>query len=72
VNQDDPFHRHIFFGDDKGSTGSAITFFEWPDLPAGKIGLGSPHHLSYNVTTFEYLPNWKVWLVAQGVSVAGP
>lgn len=72
VNQDDIFHRHVFYADDKGTTGSAITFFEWPDLPRGEIGLGSPHHLAYNVKNLDALPKWKSWLVSQKVSVSGP
>jgi glyoxalase family protein len=72
VNQDDPFHRHLFYADDKGTTGTAITFFEWPDLPRGHVGLGSPHHLSYSVASVDALPKWAVWLRVNGVSVAGP
>jgi glyoxalase family protein len=72
VNQDDIFHRHIFFADEKGTTGSAITFFEWPDLPRGLIGRGSPHHLAYSVKNIDALPKWKAWLVSHGTSVSGP
>src|ERR1700756_1135993 len=66
VNQDDPFHRHLFYADDKGTPGRAIPFFEWPGLPAGSVGLGSPHHLSYQVSGTEALPEWKSWLSSQG------
>ncbi len=72
VNQDDIYHRHLFYADEKGTTGSAITFFEWPDLPRGRIGLGSPHHLSYSTQTVDALPKWISWLSAKGVSVIGP
>lgn len=72
VNQDDVYHRHLFYADEKGTTGSAITFFEWPELPNGLIGLGSPHHLAYSVSKYEAIPKWKAWLGAQGVSVNGP
>jgi glyoxalase family protein len=72
VNQDDIHHRHLFYADEKGTTGSAITFFEWPHLPPGKIGLGSPHHLSYTTSSFDALPEWKSWLDQNGVSVEGP
>ena len=72
VNQDDPFHRHLFYADEKGTTGTAITFFEWPELPRGYVGLGSPHHLSYSVKGVDSLPRWAAWLRAKGVSVAGP
>jgi len=72
VNQDDIFHRHLFYANDKAETGSAITFFEWPGLPKGAPGLTSPHHLSYAVAALEELPKWRAWLLSHGVSVAGP
>ena len=72
VNQDDIFHRHLFYANDKAETGSAITFFEWPGLPNGVPGLTSPHHLSYAVAVLEVLPKWRAWLLSHGVSVNGP
>jgi glyoxalase family protein len=72
VNQDDIFHRHLFYANERAETGSAITFFEWPDLPKGNIGLTSPHHLSYAVTNLEALPKWRGWLLSHGVSTVGP
>jgi glyoxalase family protein len=72
VNQDDVFHRHLFYADQKGTTGSAITFFEWPELPQGSTGLGSPHHLSYRVPRVDSLPSWVAWLRAAGAKVVGP
>jgi len=72
VNQDDPFHRHLFYADENGTTGTAITFFEWPELPHGQVGLGSPHHLSYSVRGVESLPKWVLWLKEKGVNVVGP
>jgi glyoxalase family protein len=72
VNQDDIFHRHLFYANERGTTGSAITFFEWPDLPQGTVGLSSPHHLAYTVPTLEALPKWRAWLLSHGVSVIGP
>lgn len=72
VNQDDVFHRHLFYADEKGTTGSAITFFEWPELPRGQVGLGSPHHLAYTAPSIDSLEKWKAWLKSNGVSVAGP
>jgi glyoxalase family protein len=72
VNQDDVLHRHLFYADEKGTTGSAITFFEWPDLPQGTAGLGSPHHLSYRVPRLDALPAWVSWLRAAGAHVVGP
>jgi glyoxalase family protein len=70
VNQDDIFHRHLFYGDEQGTTGSVITFFEWPGLPQGTVGLFSPHHLSYRVDRVEALPKWRAWLKRNGVPVS--
>jgi glyoxalase family protein len=72
VNQDDIFHRHLFYADEKATTGSAITFFEWPDLPAGTVGLGSPHHLSYTLPNVDALSKWEAWLAHNNVPVSGP
>lgn len=72
VNQDDIFHRHLFYANEKGATGSAITFFEWPGLSPGTIGLSSPHHLSYAVPALDALPKWRNWLSAHRISVVGP
>jgi glyoxalase family protein len=72
VNQDDIFHRHLFYANEKAATGSAITFFEWPELSRGTPGLTSPHHLSYAVARLEALPKWRSWLRLYGVSVIGP
>jgi glyoxalase family protein len=72
VNQDDIFHRHLFYADERGTTGSAITFFEWPELEQGSAGLGSPHHLSYRVPRLDAIPAWVSWLRGSGVRVVGP
>jgi glyoxalase family protein len=66
VNQDDVYHRHLFYADDP-EKGNAITFFEWPQLPRGMIGLGSPHHLSYEVASVDGLLRWRGWLSSNGV-----
>jgi glyoxalase family protein len=41
VNFDDPHSYHLYFGDDAGSPGSLITFFEWPRADAGRLGRGT-------------------------------
>ncbi len=70
VNQDDIFHRHLFYADDPAK-GNAITFFEWPELPRGVVGLGSPHHLSYEVASIDALMKWKGWFSANRVPTSG-
>jgi glyoxalase family protein len=41
VNFDDPHSYHLYFGDDVGSPGSLITFFEWPRADHGRLGRGT-------------------------------
>jgi glyoxalase family protein len=41
VNFDDPHSYHLYFGDEVGSPGSLITFFEWPRAAEGRLGRGT-------------------------------
>jgi glyoxalase family protein len=41
VNFDDPHSYHLYFGDETGSAGSLITFFEWPRADPGRVGRGT-------------------------------
>lgn len=38
VNFDDPQSYHLYYGDQRGSPGSIMTFFAWPGAPSGRIG----------------------------------
>jgi glyoxalase family protein len=41
VNFDDPHSYHLYFGDEVGSPGSLLTFFEWPRAEPGRLGRGT-------------------------------
>jgi glyoxalase family protein len=41
VNFDDPHSYHLYFGDETGSPGSLMTFFEWPRADPGRLGRGT-------------------------------
>jgi glyoxalase family protein len=41
VNFDDPHSYHLYFGDELGSPGTLLTFFEWPRAEAGRLGRGT-------------------------------
>jgi glyoxalase family protein len=41
VNFDDPHSYHLYFGDELGSPGTLITFFEWPRADVGRLGRGT-------------------------------
>ena len=40
VNQDDPTVYHLFYGDEHGSPGMDLTFFEYPGAARGRVGAG--------------------------------
>ena len=48
VNQDDPSVYHLFFGDEVGSPGADLTFFEYPGALPGRAGRrdGVPRRLA--------------------------
>lgn len=72
VNFDGPGSYHLYFGDEAGRPGSAITFFEWPDAPKGHPGLGGTHHFALQVADDAGLLKWKRRLTDLGLSVEGP
>ena len=41
VNFDDPHSYHLYFGDETGSPGTLLTFFEWPRSEPGRFGRGT-------------------------------
>jgi glyoxalase family protein len=72
VNFDDPSSYHLYFGDEIGRPGSAITFFEWPGAPKGHRGIGGTHHFAMIVPDYNGLLKWKRRLTDHGLSVKGP
>ncbi len=49
VNQDDPGTYHLYYGDNVGSPGSALTFFPWPGLRRGRAGQGQAYATAFSV-----------------------
>lgn len=68
VNFDDPTAYHLYFGDQSGSPGSILTFFEYPGVPAGRPGAGMIHRLAWRVEDQAALDFWQDRLTAAGVS----
>ncbi|GAB4548132.1 MAG: ring-cleaving dioxygenase [Anaerolineae bacterium] len=71
VNFDDPGTYHLYFGDEKATPGSAVTFFEWPDAARGRTGIGGTHHFALTVADRGGLLKWKRRLNDFGVRVDG-
>ena len=72
VNFDMPTTYHLYFGDEQGSPGTILTFFEWPDASRGAWGLGGIHHIALSVPDATAQLKWKRRLNDRGISVNGP
>lgn len=72
VNFDDPSSYHLYFGDETGRPGTAITFFEWRGAPRGNWGIGGTHHYALAVQDYDGLLKWKRRLTDLGLKVDGP
>ena len=59
VNQDDPTVYHLFYGDETGSPGSDITFFEYPGIGRGRAGAGMVHTVEWRVSSDRALDFWE-------------
>ena len=58
VNQDDPTVYHLFYGDEHGSPGMDLTFFEYPGARPGRAGRGMIHRIVLRVGSQEALDFW--------------
>lgn len=67
VNDDDPDARHFWFGDARGTAGTLVSFMEYPDLEAGRVGVGSTHHFAFAVGSRAELESWREHLRARDV-----
>jgi glyoxalase family protein len=59
VNQDDPTVYHLFYGDDAGSPGLDLTFFEYPGAHPGRAGQGMIHRIVLRVGSERALDFWE-------------
>jgi glyoxalase family protein len=69
VNQDDPGVYHLFYGDEIGSPGADLTFFEYPGALPGRAGAGMVHRIVWRLGSTEALDFWADRLGAEGVAL---
>jgi glyoxalase family protein len=58
VNFDAPDLYHLYMGDETGSPGSVLTFFEVRGAPTGRPGAGMIHRIVWRVPSRESLDFW--------------
>jgi glyoxalase family protein len=72
VNFDAPEAYHLYFGDESGTPGSILTWFEFAGARRGTAGLGTIHTLQLGVGSEPALDFWAKRLEAHGyASVRG-
>ncbi len=59
VNQDEPAVYHLFYGDEDGSPGMDLTFFEYPGAAPGVSGAGMVHRIVWRVGSRDALEFWQ-------------
>jgi glyoxalase family protein len=59
VNFDEPAAYHLYFGDEDGTPGSILTWFEFPDAARGRAGAGMIHTLELGVQSELSLDFWE-------------
>jgi glyoxalase family protein len=68
VNQDDPTVYHLFYGDDDGSPGADLTFFDYPGVARGRAGGGMVHTVAWRVRSDDALDFWQQRLADAGTA----
>jgi glyoxalase family protein len=66
VNFDQPEAYHLYFGDEAGSPGSILTWFEFAGAPRGRAGAGMIHTLQLGVASEAALGFWEQRLREHG------
>ncbi len=68
VNFDAPDVYHLYFGDERGTPGSILTFFEFPGAIPGRAGAGMVHTIRWRVAGEAALAFWAGRLGDAGVA----
>lgn len=66
VNFDAPEAYHLYFGDERGSAGSILTWFEFAGARPGRPGAGMIHTIQLGVASEASLAFWADRLAAHG------
>ena len=66
VNFDQPDAYHLYFGDEAGTPGSLLTWFEFVGARRGRAGAGMVHTIELGVASDAALDFWADRLAAKG------
>lgn len=68
VNQDDTGTYHLYYGNETGAPGTALTFFPWSGLPRGRPGKGQAYATAFSVPAGS-LDYWSDRFAGLGINV---
>jgi glyoxalase family protein len=71
VNFDAPHIWHLYYGDEKGTPASILTFFPWPGVLRGREGAGLTSATSFSVPA-ESIGFWQHRFSKLGIDVEAP
>ena len=71
VNFDNPGTWHLYYGDEVGAPGTALTFFVWQDLPKGVHGTGEAQDVAFAIPE-DALDFWVKRLDAADIAHGAP
>src|SRR5215831_7580682 len=71
VNFDDPTSYHLYYGDQRGSPGTIMTFFAWPGAYRGRIGAPQVTTTAFAVPASS-LEFWAKRLADMKIAVTAP
>jgi glyoxalase family protein len=66
VNFDAPEAYHLYFGDEQGTPGTILTWFEFAGARRGRAGAGMIHTIQLGVASEEALDFWAARLAERG------
>ena len=72
VNFDDPGAYHLYYGNQSGEPGTALTFFEYPGARLGRTGEGMVTRIDWSVPSEEALNWWERYLAGKAATERGP
>jgi glyoxalase family protein len=71
VNFDDPTTWHLYYGDEVGHPGTALTFFIWHNLPKGRHGTGEAQEVAFSIPEAA-MDFWLERLDGLGIAHSAP
>ena len=71
VNFDDPGTYHLYYGDETGTPGTALTFFPWRDMHRGRVGAGETAAMAYAIPKGS-LSWWMDHFIEHRIEMEGP